>query len=225
MTMDDVAPVTTGRTIGWAEHYDAVVAIMTLGRARAIRTKTADVARIAPGEIVLDVGCGTGDLTMVTQARTSAAGRVYGIDAAPAMIAVARRKAAQAGRVIDYRVAAVEALPFPDATFDVVVSSLMMHHLPDDLKGRGLTEIRRVLKPNGRLLVVDAKRPAGRLGRVALALLVHHQMRSGVQDLPPLMEAAGFTAVEAGETGFRSLGFARGWVREAPAAAISRSSP
>ncbi len=162
---------------------------------------------------------------MVAQARAGAAGRVYGIDAAPAMIAVARRKAARAGRAIDYQVAAVEALPFPDATFDVVVSSLMMHHLPDDLKGRGLAEIRRVLKPGGRLLVVDAKRPAGRLGRVALALLVRHQMRSGVQDLPPLMEAAGFTAVEAGETGFRALGFARGWVREAPVAAISRSSP
>ena len=210
MTTGDAAPVTTGRTITWAGHYDAIVAIMTLGRARAIRTKTADLARIAPGEIVLDVGCGTGDVTMLAQARAGAAGRVYGIDAAPEMIAVARRKAARAGCAIDYRVAAVEDMPFPDATFDVVVSSLMMHHLPDDLKRRGLIEIRRVLKPGGRLLVVDAKRPSGHLGHIALALLGHHQMRRGVQDLPALLEVAGFIAVEAGETGFRSLGFARG---------------
>jgi len=79
--------------------------------------------------------------------RRRAVDRVYGIDAVPAMIAVARRKANQAGRAIDYQVAAVEALPFPDAISDVVVSSLMMHHLPDDLKGRGLAMIRRVLKP------------------------------------------------------------------------------
>lgn len=213
MTTGDVAPVTTGRTIGWARHYDAAVAILTLGRARAIRAATADLARIAPGESVLDVGCGTGDVTMKAHMRAGAAGRVHGIDAAPEMIAVARQKAIRAGLEIDYRVAAVEALPFPDANVDVVVSSLMMHHLPDDLKGRALTEIRRVLRPGGRLLVVDLKRPTGHLGRMALSLVGHRQVRSGVQDLPVLLEAAGFTAVAAGETGFRSLGFARGQVR------------
>ncbi len=212
MTMGEAAPVTTGRTIGWARSYDAVVVILTLGRAPALRAATVELARIAPGEAVLDVRCGTGDVTMAAHARAGAAGQVHGIDAAPAMIAVARRKAAQAGQTIDYRVAAVEALPFPDATVDVVVSSLMMHHLPDDLKGRGLAEMRRVLRPGGRLLVVDLKRPMGHLGRVTLPLLVHRQMRSGVQDLPTLVEAAGFISVEAGEAGFKPLGFVRGWV-------------
>ena len=212
MTTGDVAPVTTGRTIGWARQYDAVVAIMTLGRARAMRAATVALARIAPGEAVLDVGCGTGDLTMAARAWAGAAGRVQGIDAAPAMIAVARRKAARAGDMIDYRVAAVEALPFPDATVDVVVSSLMMHHLPDDLKRGGLAEMRRVLKPGGRLLMVDLNRPTGLVGRLAQPLLVRHHMRTGVQDLPALVEAAGFTSVEAGEVGFKPLGFVRGWV-------------
>jgi len=91
-----------------------VVAILTLGRARVIRTATAKLARIAPGESVLDVGRGTGDVTMAAHARAGAAGRVRGIDAAPAMIAVARRKAARTGQTIDYRVAAIEALPFPE---------------------------------------------------------------------------------------------------------------
>lgn len=212
MTTGRGAPVTAGRTIGWARRYDVVVAIMTLGRARAIRAATVALAGIASGEVVLDVGCGTGDVTMVARARVGATGRVSGIDAAPAMIAVARRKAAQAGQAIDYQVAAVEALPYPDATYDVVVSSLMMHHLPDDLKRRGLAEIRRVLKPGGRLLVVDLTRPMGHRGSLALPRLLHRQMRSGVQDLPALVEAAGFTGVEAGETRFRPLGFVHGRV-------------
>ena len=210
--MDEATPVTAGRTIGWARQYDAVVAILTLGRARAMRAATVALARIAPGEAVLDVGCGTGDLTMAAHARAGAAGRVQGIDAAPAMIAGARRKAARAGYTIDYRVAVVEALPFPDATVDVVVSSLMMHHLPNDLKRGGLAEIRRVLKPGGRLLVVDLKRPTGQGSHLTLPRLVRHRMRSGVQDLPALVEAAGFSGVESGETGFRPLGFVRGWV-------------
>jgi len=213
METSEAAPATAGRTINWARSYDVLVAIMTLGRARAMRAATADLAHITPGDAVLDVGCGTGDLTMAARARAGAAGTVHGIDAAPAMIAAARGKAARAGYAIDYRVAAVEALPFPDATFDVVVSSLMMHHLPNDLKHRALIEMRRVLKPGGRLLVVDLKRPASRPDRVALPLLVHHQMRNGVQDLPALLDVSGFTAVEAGETGFGPLGFVRGRLR------------
>ncbi len=213
MATGEAAPATAGRTIGWARSYDALVAILTLGRAGALRAATVELARIAPGETVLDVGCGAGDVTLVARTRAGAAGRVQGIDAAPAMIAAARRKAARAGYAIEYRVAAVEALPFPDATADVVVSSLLMHHLPGDLKGRALAEIRRVLKPGGRLLVVDFTHPTGQADRLVSVLLAHHRMRGGVQDLPTLMEAAGFTGVEAGKTGFGPLGFVRGWVQ------------
>ncbi len=228
MRTGDVAPATSGRTISWARYYDACVALTTLGRARAIRRETADLARIAPGDVVLDVGCGTGDLTLVAAERAGVAGRVHGIDAAPEMIAVARRKATRAGRAIDFQVAAVERLPFPDATFDVALSSLMMHHLPDDLKRRGLGEIRRVLKPSGRLLVVDFRRPTSRPDRLTLALLLHGASRSGVQDVAAVMAAAGFTDVETGRLGFRPLGFVRGYARVANATAadgLTAASP
>lgn len=208
----EAAPATSGHVLHQARYYDAMAAIVTLGRAGKIRARTAALARIAHGEAVLDVGCGTGELTRVvaTRALAGGAGQVHGIDASPEMIVVARQKAARAGLGIDFRVAVVEALPFADSTFDAVVSSLMMHHLPDDLKGPALAEIRRVLKPGGRLMVVDFKRPAGRLGHIAARLSGHRHGASDTQDLRALLQAAGFTAVETGEIGFRPLGFTRG---------------
>ena len=200
---------TRGLTIRWARFYDPVVALVTLGRARALRAQTAELAGIAPGARVLDVGCGTGDLTLRAATLAGPAGRVCGIDPSPEMLAAARRKAAKAGAAIDYRVAAIEALPFPAAAFDVVLSSLMLHHLPDDLRPRGLAEVRRVLKPGGRLLVVDFLPPTDRHRRFAPAMLFHRHRR-GVRDLPALVRAAGFTAVESGPTVFRPVGFVRG---------------
>jgi len=83
------------------------------------------------------------------------AGETCGIDPAPEMVELARRKAAQAGVTVRFEVGVIEALPYPPDHFDVVLSSLMLHHLPDELKRRGLAEIHRVLKPAGRLLAVD----------------------------------------------------------------------
>ena len=85
---------------------------------------------------------------------------VQGIDAAPAMVAVARREAEKYGNRAQFQVAAIEALPFDMGCFDVVLSSLMLHHLPPEAKRQGLREVCRVLKDGGRLIVVDVDRPA-----------------------------------------------------------------
>lgn len=201
------AALTTGKTLHAAHSYDRHVALLTLGRGRARLERTIDLARIASGEHVLDVGCGTGEVTMRAKARTGSSGSVAGIDPSPEMIAVARQKAAQAELDVDYRVAAVEALPFPDATFDVVLSSLMMHHLPADLKPRGLAEIGRVLKPGGRLVVIDFKKPTSLLGRLAPVWLLHRSSAAhSLQDLVALLDEAGFTAIETGNAGVSYLG-------------------
>ena len=131
-----------------------------------------------------------------------------GIDPSAQMIAEARRKAARAHLDIDFRVAGIEALPFPDATVDVVLSSLMMHHLPGDLKQAGLREIRRVLKPGGRLVIVDFGKRRGILSRLALSAIVHHSSEQTVEDLLPTLESAGFSDFRTGELGILSLGFA-----------------
>jgi ubiquinone/menaquinone biosynthesis C-methylase UbiE len=204
--------ITTGKTLHRARLYDLLGAILMLGRGPAMRERTIALAHLVPGESVLEVGCGTGEMAMRAKARSGPRGFVAGIDPSPEMIAEARQKAARANLDIDYRVAGVEALPFADATFDVVLSSLMMHHLPEDLKPRALAEIRRVLKPGGRLLIVDLTEPASRLGRLQPVWLVHRRLPSDVRDLPVLLEAAGFAAVEAGPTGFGYLGFVQGRV-------------
>jgi len=200
--------ITTGKMIHRAGLYDLFVALLTVGRAGALRDRTIELAGIAPSDDVLEVGCGTGEIAMRAKAHTGATGAVAGIDPAPEMIGVARQKAAQAGVDVDYRVAAVEALPFRDATFDVVVSSLMLHHLPEDLKPRALAEIRRVLKPDGRLVVVDFKQPTSRLGRLAPVWLLHRSVEehSSLHKLPALMTAAGFSSIESRDTGVAYLG-------------------
>src|SRR3954451_9895427 len=163
-------PATRGRVIHMARHYDLVVSLLTLGRRARLRRATVALARLQPGDHVLEVGCGTGDVALAASAQVGANGSVVGIDPSPEMIAVACAKATRSARNVGFQVGVIEALAFPDGTFDVVLSSLMMHHLPDDLKRQGLAEIARVLKPGGRLLIVDVKRPIGHLGRMLATL-------------------------------------------------------
>lgn len=81
-----------------------------------------------------------------------------GIDLSPEMLAIARDRAAQLGRVIELREADAQALPFPDASFDTVVCTYSLCNVPDDAKA--ILEMKRVLKPGGRLILVDHIRSA-----------------------------------------------------------------
>jgi ubiquinone/menaquinone biosynthesis C-methylase UbiE len=181
------------------------------GKLRELRQRTADFARIRPGDVVLDVGCGTGTLAMEVQRRVGRAGRVAGIDPGAEQIARARTKAARRHLPIEFQLGVIEQLPFPDQTFDVVLSTLMMHHLPAPVKRQGLAEIARVLKPGGRLVVADFKRRQERAGRAAR----FHAGGSGIQELAALVSEAGFESVETEEmpparfSAFPGAGFVR----------------
>ena len=201
---------TEGRLIRWAPYYDLSVNIITLGQARRLRHMTVDQALIKPGDNVLDVGCGTGEITLRAKTRAGKDGQVFGIDPAQEMITVARNKAMRKGLAIDFRVGEIESLPFTDASIDVVTSSLMMHHLPDDLKVRGLAEIYRVLKPGGRLLITDFMRPTGSfLNHLFIAFTRHHGLKSGIEDFPTLLEDRRFSQITKLEEQILIIGFVR----------------
>ena len=221
---EESTPQTRGRTISWAWLYDYVVGFLLFGREQSMRRMTLDLAQLHAGESVLDVGCGTGALTRLARERIGKSGKVYGIDAAPQMITVARRRAARRNLAIDFQIGLIEKLAFPDDSFDVVLSSLMMHHLPEELKRQGLSEIARVLKPGGRLLILDFQPQQTREGQSwiekhlqqqgshdFLAQLLHAGKEMGfIQNLPPVMKEVGFLQIESGGTKFRSLGYILG---------------
>lgn len=202
---------TEGRLIRWASLYDMTVNMMTLGQASRLRRMTVDRALLQPGENLLDVGCGTGGVTIPAKLRVGKNGEVKGIDPAPEMIAIAQRKANRAGLEIDFRVGVIESLPFPDGTFDAVTSSLMMHHLPEHLRANGLAEIRRVLKPGGRLLIADMMRPSKSLLKRFFSLALHHGhgIQFGIEDLPELLQKAGFEEIKQLDDHFLIIGFVR----------------
>jgi demethylmenaquinone methyltransferase/2-methoxy-6-polyprenyl-1,4-benzoquinol methylase/phosphoethanolamine N-methyltransferase len=202
----DGAPPTAGRVLHQARWYDLFGRIVSLGRDAAIRETLVDLAEPMPGEHVLDVGCGTGTLALALESRAGA-GAVRGIDASPEMIAVARAKAGKADAAVDFQVALIEALPFPAETFDLVTSSLMLHHLPDDLKRAGFGEIRRVLKPGGRFVAVDfAAHSHSPLGHL-LAILGHGLGEDMVAKLTPMLAEVGFTDIAAIPTRHTNVAF------------------
>ncbi len=112
------------------------------------------VTRTTPAGKILDVGCGPGRLSMHLANATSGL-TVTGIDISPDMIELAKQRAGGSilTRRLDFQVADVCDLPFPENEFDLVVSTLSMHHWPDPV--RGLAEIRRVLKPTGQAYIYD----------------------------------------------------------------------
>lgn len=156
------APHTNGMLLEWiAPVYDWYCPKIGLGP--RFRKLTLRYAGIKPAELVLDVGCGTGVLTRLAADVVGPNGRVIGIDPGPKMIGIARKNATLESSRAEFRLAAIENLPFEDKNFDCVLSSFMVHHLPPDLKLKGLAEVHRVLKPGGRLLVVDIDKPANPL--------------------------------------------------------------
>ena len=196
--------------VRWARLYDLGTTLLSFGRLAALHRTMVELAGIRSGERILDVGCGPGRLAIVAGIAARPAGETCGIDPAPEMVELARRKAAQAGVTVRFEVGVIEALPYPPDHFDVVLSSLMLHHLPDEVKRRGLAEIRRVLKPAGRLVAVDfGATPREGVGHLLCVL----RLRTGwdqAERLRAMLREAGFDAVEIGSTGHRALAFVRG---------------
>lgn len=177
--------------------FDRAVRLTT--REQRFKRQLVDQARIAPGDSVLDVGAGTGTLAIMV-AREVPSARVTGLDADPDILALARRKAADAGVEIDFVEGFSTELPFPDSHFDVVLSSLFFHHLERDVKTSTLSELHRVLEPGGRLHVADWGKPSDPvMAAASLPLRVFDGFGVTADNvsgaLPGLFEQAGFEQV------------------------------
>src|SRR5437870_5630508 len=169
LTNQQAKPQHPGLRLRTPMRYDLLVWLFTFGHPRRFRELMLRPARLRQGESVLDVSCGTGSLALLAKEQVGAEGRVHGIDASEEMIAYAGKKASRAGLDVAFDVAPAQQLPFGDASFDVVLNTLALHHLPKPSRYEAFGEMRRVLKPDGRALVVDfaegKKRANGLLGR------------------------------------------------------------
>ena len=152
---------------------------------------------MAPGDHVLDIGTGPGYLAFAAAKMVGPGGRAVGIDASPEMIERALARAEHHGSRAEYAVASAEALPFDDASFGVVVSRLVFHHLPGELKSQALAEIARVLKPGGRVVIVDLAPGAAKGGHRLIAHVMGNRPDADF-DLEALVLGAGFTQLTGG---------------------------
>jgi ubiquinone/menaquinone biosynthesis C-methylase UbiE len=166
---------------------------------RAFKRRLVEQARVRDGQRVLDLGCGTATLTLLAKEMCPGAG-VTGLDGDPRILEIARKKAEGAGADVSLDLGMSYGLPYPEASFDRVVSSLFFHHLTREDKVRTLAEVRRVLRAGGELHVADFGRPQNLLMRLASLPWRAFDGRETTGDnvagrLPETMRRCGFAGV------------------------------
>jgi len=158
-------------------------------------------AALRHGQRALDIGCGTGSLTLLL-ARLHPDSEVVGLDPDRKALERARRKAARASLRIEFEQGFSDQLPYPDACFDRVFSSFMFHHLAAGDQEKTLNELRRVLRPSGSLHLMDFDwKRQGKRGRLARLLHGDDRLPHPDYSLADAMRAAGFA--EVGRSGER----------------------
>lgn len=197
-----------------ATIYDPLVWVLCAGRERAVRRATLAAGGVGPGDAVLDVGCGTGALVVAARELTGPGVRVVGMDPSVPMLARARRRGNRAGVHVELVDGEAGELPFPEASFDVVMLSLVMHYLSPDQKTQAAGEARRVLREGGRAVVVDFGRSHGTLGRLQAHLMLHGGVAANAPDLGALLSAAGLAEVSRQPSPIGALHIVRGTRRD-----------
>ncbi|MGW6332077.1 class I SAM-dependent methyltransferase [Nocardia rhamnosiphila] len=188
----------TGLVLSGLRRYNLFTTVFFLGRQGRLLQELADRSGLRPGEDALDIGCGPGKLVRVLGRRSGHAGTVTGVDPSEEAIAHNRRRDPRHR----YVRSTAQELALPDAAFDVVTCTFVMHHIPEQHRAAALAEMWRVLKPGGRILLADAHM-SERL-RVAYALTQRLRRREhgdpaagvDVRQYAAVLRDLGFTAPE-----------------------------
>jgi len=167
---------------------------------------TVNLAQIKPGDCVLEVGCATGTLSLAAKRQAGSIGSVFGIDIIPGMNEVSREKAKQAKLDVTFQLGNIEDIPFPNEHFDVVMCSFMIFHMSERVRNKGIEEIYRVLKPKGKLMVLDLALPPNPVSRTILKLFLGFMLKHDLKELQPIMKSSGFSQIEISRAKFRVLG-------------------
>lgn len=188
--------------------YDVVVRVTT--REKTFKAALIEQANFEPGQRVLDLACGTGTLAVWTKLRHPRVD-VTGIDGDPDILAIATRKAFEAGVAVRFDRGLSFELPYADAYFDRIVSSLFFHHLSWRDKERTARELYRVMRPGGELHIADWGRATGPVMRGAFMMVQLLDGFANTRDnvagrLVDLFQDAGFSAVRQQRTFSTVLG-------------------
>jgi len=180
--------------------FDTLLAVVGLGT--PLTERVIERAHIQDGEHLLDVGCGTATLLIVVKSRYPSA-QVVGVDTDERALAIARKKIAQYQLEVEVMQARAEHLSFPTSSFDLVMSTLVFHHLPTEIKQQAMQEIYRVLMPGGRFLLADLGKPEGlalraffALGALAQADEARYNQDNKAGKLPLFLKEVGFAVQE-----------------------------
>lgn len=192
---------TEGTVLRDAARYDLFIRLMTFGLEGRFRRKLLTPARLQLGESMLDVGCGTGSLAILARRQVGEHGSVIGLDASEEMIARARLKAERAGLGIGFIQGMAETLPFDASQFDVVVGTLMLHHLAKRVRPAFVKEAHRVLKPSGRLVLVDFGRSEGKPKATGL----HRHGHVDMDSIHALLVSCGFSVESTGRLRLKGI--------------------
>jgi ubiquinone/menaquinone biosynthesis C-methylase UbiE len=173
-----------------------------VGLGTSFKEKALERVHLQNGERLLDIGCGTATLLIAAKSHNPDS-QVVGIDVDERVLDIAKRKIQKTRLEVEVMKARAEDLPFESSSFDVVVSTLIFHHLPTEIKKRAMREIHRVLKQDGRFLLADFGKPESVLLKTffALGAMVRSDEAKYLQDnregrLPLFLEEAGFEVTE-----------------------------
>lgn len=189
----------------WPRVYDFMLRLFWRSGESSYRRNIIGLASIGSGDTVIDVGCGTGTLAIAAASRAGASGKVLGIDPSPQMVARARAKAKRAGLAVNFLEGEADNLPFGDSSFDAVLSTTVLHCIPADRLSHSIREMVRVLKPEGRLLLVDFGGPSE--GRSSFVSRMRPHCDFDICNLVAEVRKTAVADVRTGAFGFSDLHF------------------